>query len=244
MSFDPAGHPRNNDGKFAEKTGTAPDVLLSHESETLAHKLPDSPKVGGVQEHGTEPLDPARLLDAHEALKNQPPLYGHRLEDFIIDDDDDEDDEPYDASRKFSSLRGYPGMNGVPVDADLLHGKTMDDLNGRTAYCAECGDEMVVTSDGISHHITDGETDYDKDAQHVAIDDDEYRDQHHDYKETGDVLFVTEDGYEIQEATDGYAAYDADGNFVTGVMTASDDHDSIEDAFREQMAELKAASGE
>lgn len=89
-----------------------------------------------------------------------------------------------------------------------------------------------------------GETDYDKDAQHVAIDDDEYRDQHHDYKEAGDVLFVTDDGYEAQAAADGYTFYDADGNFVTNVSTASDDHDSIEDAFREQMAELEAAGGE
>lgn len=190
MTFDHK-QPREADGKFGEKTGTAPDVLLSHESETLVHKLPDSPKVGGVHEHGTETIDPSKLMDVHEALKGQPPLYGRRIEDFIIDDD--EDDEPYDASRKFSSLRSYPGMNGIPVNADLLHGMTMDDLHGRN---------------------------------------------------DSDVLFVTEDGYEIQEATDGYAAYDADGNFVTGVMTASDDHDSIEDAFREQMAELKAASGE
>lgn len=149
----------------------------------------------------------------------------------------DENATPRDTGGRFTEKAG--AAPDESVTSSLLTVSVTD----AARYCAECGDEMSVGANGVSHHITDGEVDHDKDADHVAIDDDEYRDQHNDYKETGDVLFVTDDGYEIQEATDGYAAYDADGNFITSIATASDDHDSIEDAFREQMAELKVAGG-
>jgi hypothetical protein len=39
----------------------------------------------------------------------------------------------------------------------------------RKLYCFACGEEMEITASGVSHHLTsDGEIDYDADADHVA----------------------------------------------------------------------------
>jgi hypothetical protein len=35
--------------------------------------------------------------------------------------------------------------------------------------CKECGNEMIINSDGISNHLDDGFLDYEQDASHVAI---------------------------------------------------------------------------
>jgi hypothetical protein len=46
-----------------------------------------------------------------------------------------------------------------------------------TTFCAECEQKMQIDEDGISNHLTeDGEIDYDQDADHVAIDEQQYSD--------------------------------------------------------------------
>lgn len=42
-------------------------------------------------------------------------------------------------------------------------------------FCHECGKDVVVEDNGVSHHLTaDGAVDFDADADHVAIDDSEF----------------------------------------------------------------------
>ena len=37
-------------------------------------------------------------------------------------------------------------------------------------YCDECGQEMEIMDNGVSHHLDeDGRIDYDQDADHVAL---------------------------------------------------------------------------
>lgn len=113
------------------------------------------------------------------------------------------------------------------------------DADASRKFCVECGDEVSVGDDGVAHHITeDGDIDYDKDAEHTAIDDSEYGDE-------VPVLFVTDDGYEVhpEDDQDAYAVYDKSGTYITTVTGVSDDHLSIEDELREKLAELEAADG-
>lgn len=41
-----------------------------------------------------------------------------------------------------------------------------------TTSCYECGNQVLVSDDGVARHLTEeGEIDYDQDADHVAIPD-------------------------------------------------------------------------
>lgn len=45
-------------------------------------------------------------------------------------------------------------------------------MNERRTFCFECGGRMIVNDNGTTHHVNDdGEIDYDKDAAHVAYED-------------------------------------------------------------------------
>ena len=37
--------------------------------------------------------------------------------------------------------------------------------------CYECGQKMIIQRDGVSHHVVDGDIDYEADADHVAVED-------------------------------------------------------------------------
>jgi hypothetical protein len=266
MSFNESEINRATDGKFSEKEGTPPEDGFAKElADTLWSIRERDAREGvcGVDYDHTETTtyeddelvqwkceecgaegevdlteEPGDLLsgktmdDLMGRTADEPgALNGFRLDDLIIyedgEDGDDEDDD-FDITRKFSYQRSYPGMSGIPATS--------------TKHCAECGDEMRVNAEGVSNHIAaDGGIDYDKDAQHAAIDDAAYGDA-----DESNVLFVTDDGFEVQRATDegSYAVYAADGTFLTNVTSASEDHLSIEDEVRERLAELKAASGQ
>lgn len=220
MSFDENQHNRSSDGKFAEKVGTEPDdgfgAMLAETLRTIRER--------DQREAEDDAAGPRVVRDQ---FGNFPP--GFTIADLIIDEDDDDDNDEFDASRKFSSMRSYPGMNGIPMTA----------VDAPKKFCVECGDEVSVGDEGVTHHVTeDGDIDHDKDAEHTAIDDSEYGDE-------TPVLFVTDDGYEVRPADDqdAYAVYDESGTYITTVTSVSDDHLSIEDELREKLAELKAADG-
>lgn len=41
-------------------------------------------------------------------------------------------------------------------------------------YCYECGEAMEIDSNGIANHVDeDGNIDHERDADHVAVDDEE-----------------------------------------------------------------------
>jgi hypothetical protein len=47
-----------------------------------------------------------------------------------------------------------------------------DDDDDDLLLCSECGGDMIITDEGVAHHVDgDGSVDHDKDADHVAIDD-------------------------------------------------------------------------
>lgn len=211
MSFDPSQHNRATDGKFAAKEGASPEVALS-EDDGFGAMMDETLRT--MRERNQQPVRDGIF----------PP--GMRLADFIIDDDEGADDyEDFDASRKFSSMRSYPGMNGFAATV----------VDDDTRHCAECADEVSVGEDGVAHHITDdGEIDYDKDAEHTAIDDSGYG-----ADEENPVLFETDEGYAVVAGDEqhDYAVYDTDGRYLTTVTSVSDDHLSIEDEVRAKLSE-------
>ena len=65
---------------------------------------------------------------------------------------------------KFAEKPPAPEADGIEL------GETLEGM-----CCAECGGEMVVEDDGVSHHLTsDGDIDHEADAEHVALDDGQY----------------------------------------------------------------------
>lgn len=105
MSFNENQHNRAADGKFTEKTGTEPDNYFSVQlAETLR-------TIRERDQREAEADAPAGPRIVRDQFGNFPP--GVTLDDLVIDGDKD-GDEGSDASRKFSSLRSYPGMNASP----------------------------------------------------------------------------------------------------------------------------------
>lgn len=139
MSFDENQHNRATDGKFTPKEGALPEVALG-----------DDDGFGAMID---ETLRTIRERDQQQPVRDGifPP--GMRLADFIIDDDEGADD--FDASRKFSSMRSYPGMNGFA--ATVVEDSSEDEENPvlfetDEGYAVVAGDEQhdyaVYDTDG------------------------------------------------------------------------------------------------
>lgn len=140
MSFDPSQHNRASDGKFATKEGASPEVALS-EDDGFGAMMDETLRT--MRERDQQPVRAGIF----------PP--GMRLADFIIDDDEGADDEDFDASRKFSSMRAYPGMNGFAatvVDASGEDGENPVLFETDEGYAVVAGDEQhdyaVYDTDG------------------------------------------------------------------------------------------------
>lgn len=129
MSFDENQHNRATDGKFTPKEGASPEVALS-DDDGFGAMIDETLRT--MRERDQQPVRDGIF----------PP--GMRLADFIIDDDEGADDEDFDASRKFSSMRSYPGMNGFA--ATVVDGSDEDEENPvlfetDEGYAVVAGDE-------------------------------------------------------------------------------------------------------